>query len=216
MTDALNFFLLKKIKDVKIINQPYPHFIIDDFFPQETYLYILRNIPDESKYKPFVKSRLIMELNKTSDINLKHITDILMSEEMKECLLEKYKNTMSKSIYQHGKTGYIRGSLIKDFKGYSIKPHTDIETKIITFLIYLPNDDSLCHIGTNILIKHDIINKFDLVDKFDFVDKVEFLPNRLFCFLRTFNSWHSVDEIEDDICRNTINMQIHTDTKYLF
>ena len=44
----------------------------------------------------------------------------------------------------------MRAELVKDFSKYSLGVHTDAIHKLVSFLFYIPKDDSLKEIGTTI------------------------------------------------------------------
>ena len=205
--------ILEKIKDIKIDEYPYPNFILDDMFPQEIYKEIIENLPKNDKYKKLDYKRDVIDLKKIHFDNnvLQEVSQFLISDELMEALTEKYKEYMGER-YQLKNNFYMRGLLVRDQNGYSIKPHTDDCKKIITFLIYLPKDNSMSMHGTNVHISKEGLISWESIrvpfDKFEIYKKAEFIPNRMFCFLKTNNSWHSVSKINNDIVRNFFNVQI--------
>ena len=44
----------------------------------------------------------------------------------------------------------IRMELIRDSGGYMLAPHTDSPKKILTLLIYIPNDNDNLNLGTSL------------------------------------------------------------------
>ena len=96
----------------------------------------------------------------------------------------------------------IGASLVKDLTKYKLGVHTDTPAKFLTFLFYIPSDDSLKDLGTALYepkdkdfhSKNEIKGHYPIED-FNLVKKVDFLPNTLFIFPRTNESYHGVQTI---------------------
>ena len=82
--------------------------------------------------------------------------------------------------------------------------HTDVTNKFLTFLFYLPKDNSLKEIGTSLYKpKHneDLLSfsshytMEETNNKFIEEKKAEFLPNSVLIFPRTNLSYHGVSSI---------------------
>jgi hypothetical protein len=92
--------------------------------------------------------------------------------------------------------------LVQDITKYALGPHTDSPKKVITMLFYLPKDTSQAHIGTSMYLPKDATftcpggphHKFD---KFIKLHTMPFLPNSLFVFFKTDNSFHGVEPVTD-------------------
>jgi hypothetical protein len=92
--------------------------------------------------------------------------------------------------------------LYRDFPGYRIGIHPDTPKKIATLQFYLPEDESQIHLGTSFhcrasggFVRHKTNS---------------FLPNSAYAFVRTDESWHSVDELgPDEKVRNTIALTFY-------
>jgi len=92
--------------------------------------------------------------------------------------------------------------LYRDFPGYRIGIHPDAPSKIATMQFYLPEDETQAHLGT-------VFHRTNGAG-FDRVKANSFLPNSAYAFVRTENSWHSVDEIaEGEAQRNTIALTFY-------
>jgi hypothetical protein len=118
-------------------------------------------------------------------------------------LTESEKNKIGTKNYKITK----RATIVKDFKKYHLGAHTDNAKKLITFLFYLPKDDSLDSLGTSIYECKPGIDPLKLDrhlssdDTKKFLDKIKtfkFIPNSLLIFPRTNTSFHGVDEINID------------------
>lgn len=82
-------------------------------------------------------------------------------------------------------------AMITDVEGFSLPAHTDIKQKIMTVLVYMPDNDDSAHSGTNILIpRGDSITHRN--EDFTVVDTTRFVNNNTFAFRRSDHSYHSV------------------------
>ena len=75
----------------------------------------------------------------------------------------------------------------RDHPGYRIGVHPDAPSKVATLQFYLPADDSQRHLGT---VFHRLTQQ-----GFERLKANSFSPNTAYAFVRTDESWHSVDEL---------------------
>ena len=98
--------------------------------------------------------------------------------------------------------------LYADFDGYSIKPHPDTRRKVLTMLIYMPEDESQRELGTTVYKVSPMgvfaWKSYGLVK----VKTADFLPNTGFAFVvihpahsLLHTSWHGRDTIALDNAR---------------
>jgi len=110
----------------------------------------------------------------------------------------------------------IELAFITDLSGYYIPPHTDVQQRKASILLYVPKDDSLKSFGTTMLVPK---NPFlisdgedwdeDGWDKYRTLKTIPFIPNSMFAFKRTDQSFHCVEKItQEDIVRNQILVMI--------
>jgi hypothetical protein len=97
---------------------------------------------------------------------------------------------------------YNESLLVEDITKYSLGPHTDSPRKVLTFLFYLPKDESQSHLGTSIYIPKDGTytcpgRPHYGFENFQRVVTMPFKPNTLFAFVKTDNSFHGVEPVTD-------------------
>jgi hypothetical protein len=90
--------------------------------------------------------------------------------------------------------------IVSDRTNYSIGPHTDVTRRLITFLFYMPKDESLAELGTSIYEPVDPHfecdgNAHHSFENFCCRETVSFLPNRALIFVRNNRSFHGVEQI---------------------
>jgi hypothetical protein len=87
--------------------------------------------------------------------------------------------------------------LVRDRQGYAIKPHTDIKSKVISLLFYLPKDESNSDAGTTVMTPKQAGFTSDGTRRYEFADfndvyTAPFSPNTMFGFPRSDVSFHGV------------------------
>lgn len=98
---------------------------------------------------------------------------------------------------------YSRQLLTIDSTSYAILPHTDTVDKLVTILIYLPeNTSNKTNLGTLLLQKKNSSQSLYLSGKqralweyFDVVKQAPFQPNLALAFSACEESWHAVKEV---------------------
>ena len=92
----------------------------------------------------------------------------------------------------------IRVQLCRDLPGYSIGPHTDDKKEIMTLLFYLPRNDNHPEAGTSVYEPLDPDFRCDgtkhhVFGLFRKLWTAEYMPNSVFGFIRSDNSFHGVE-----------------------
>lgn len=216
MFSIVHKHIVEKIENVVIEKDPYPHFVITDFFPQFFYEELLKNDISvdqminlkESKRvgSGYSDSRYVLKLekelnslktNKTFYENLAKYIEYFLSNLLLQKFNQPTQNVITDILYT------------KDYKSYSLGPHTDKRTKVLTSLIYLPKDNNSKNIGTSIYVPKDRTFRcpggpHHKLENFELVKTIPYLPNTMFCFLKTDNSFHGVEKINEDIERTLL------------
>jgi len=178
------------ITNAKLNEYPFPYLYTEGFFNHDTYQDILKSLK-ETEFIEIEKSRGTRGYPlRFTGKPIDSISNFLMSGGFKKALLSKFgiaDNNYSEDIL-----------LVRDLPGYSIPPHTDSVSKIITVLIYLPEDNSMEEEGTSIYTpkKDGFTCKTGQHYRFEDFEKVKtmpFRPNSMFAFARTDNSFHGVE-----------------------
>tara|TARA_Y100000310_G_C20375804_1_gene665680 strand:- start:47 stop:739 length:693 start_codon:yes stop_codon:yes gene_type:complete len=207
-----------KIKNSRILNYPYPHAEVADILPTSLLDALTDNFPKEEEFistdqHPYRHRNLISLTN----------DDILRIKEPRSSFWKFFREIMISpivvksllSLYNQEKEGnyYPTIMVLHDKKDYSLGPHTDIPSKVISLLIYLSSNSY----GTYIYAPK--INGFTCetgrhYKRTDFHDiyKSNFKLNNSFSFLRTDHSFHGVEPLpKDALDRKLINYFISKD-----
>ena len=223
--------ILNNFKQENIDHKPFGHKVINKIFPENFYKELISNLPSKELYTAINKTgrvsenyppeRFIFELNNETIRKLNQNQQKIFGEIIKiftnplffNVIANEFKEVINKRISEFseeekkmfGTTNFkfrIGSSLVKDLTKYKLGVHTDSPSKFLTFLFYIPEDESLKELGTALYepIDKDFHKKNEIkghysVEDFKLVKKVNFLPNTLFIFPRTNYSYHGVQTI---------------------
>lgn len=219
MYSSAELHLIYKFANAPILAFPYPHFYIQDVFPKDFYDELQQNLPDPSLMIPIeqtgrvkgYKERFVLEFGgKQFDALPENKREFwrdfagwLCSGRFASLALNKF-HPFIEHRFKNGPAPafYNETMLVQDVTKYSIGPHTDSPKKVITMLFYLPKDLSQSHLGTSIYLPKDpnatdhggAHHKFA---NFQRLHTMPFVPNSLFVFFKTENSFHGVEPVTD-------------------
>jgi len=242
--------ILENFKQADLYKEPFWYKAINGIFPEDYYTQLISDLPNINEYKPinqtgtvsknYPDERFVFDLtyeniNSLEERKKQTLTELIqvftnplffnvISSDFKETIAERInsfndyeKTNLGTSNFQFN----IQAALVKDFKKYKLGVHTDTTLKFLTFLFYIPKDNTLAELGTA-LYKLNENAKVDLgekgnfhVDEKDFtlVTKIPFKPNTLLVFPRTNNSYHGVEKINvEGAERNLIQLNYYFNT----
>jgi len=219
MFSSAELHLSYKVGNAPISLFPYPHFFVQDVFPKDFYDLLQENLPDPAAMLPIeqvrsvtgYKERFVMELGGGQMATLPDakrqfwngMDNWLVGGRFGHVLYSRFAPFIEERFKgQPAPQFYDESLLVQDITNYKLGPHTDAPRKVITLLFYLPKDDSQRHLGTSIYVPKD--PNFSCrggphysYDQFEKMYSMPFLPNSLFCFLKTYNSFHGVEPVGD-------------------
>lgn len=208
---------------------PYPHFFIENLFPEDFYQELLFYLPETSSYTSLAKTgkvdprtyeaRLVLPLEEISHLPFASLVFwnqfalALQSQKWLLSLQEKFHSQIESRFKEHSKslTFSSFAELVRDRSSYAIGPHTDHPIRVITLLFYLPKTGAHAHLGTSIYKPKDpsfTCEGFShhKSEGFEKVATMPFIPNSLFGFCKSDRSFHGVEPIlEEGIERNLLN-----------
>ena len=227
--------LVRNIKSSELLDKPFAHKFVENVFPESVYNELINNIPNKSCYVPIFDTgtvkkgysadryvfnlqdkKLINKLEYKKKLFFNNLLKAIISNELFNSVTLGFSKTIDERLNNFSETEkqklgtsnykfHMRAELVKDFTKYSLGVHTDAIHKLISFLFYLPKDDSLKEIGTAI---YEPVNKFvvnnvsgdhfpkNATNKyFKKVKTCPFIPNSVLIFPVTKYSYHGVEEI---------------------
>jgi hypothetical protein len=220
MSSNVNLHVLYKVANAPVNLFPYPHIYVRDVFPTDFYSKLRAHLPPADVYKDlkalnrvgagYPDTRLVMVVNPENIQALAEPIRSFWSEFARwllggfgETVLAKFGQFLNRRFGDSRAMQYYDEALIvQDYTTYSLGPHTDSPHKVLSFLFYLPPDDSLAHLGTSIYVPKDPQfichgGPHHPFERFQRMATMPYLPNSLFAFVKTYNSFHGVEPIQE-------------------
>lgn len=207
-----------RVANAPLQEYPYPHFYLRDVFPQDFYAELQRNLPDAEALQRLGQwqrakgypERSIMKLggerpaalSETQHQFWRRLAQWAFAGRFGSMVLGKFNAIVDRRLRDMpGVEVTDELLLVHDRTHYSLGPHTDSPSKVISLLFYLPADDRLAQYGTSIYVPKDPAftcpgGPHHGFDGFDRLATMPFLPNSLFGFVKTDHSFHGVEPFE--------------------
>lgn len=218
-SDALSH-ITNRVKTAQTIDDPFQHYIIDEILPPHLFDLATQHWPSDSVMQSIEETgrakgytgRYVSDLGSESLGGMEHpqrafweeLRGTLLAPELVKEVVSRFANVLVP--IQQETSQSIRFSMrilvINDRSQFKIGPHTDIKSRAISLLFYMPEDDRNRTCGTSLYQPNDPtfrckVGKHWPFDKFTRVKTVDFVPNRLFMFARTDNSFHGVEPLTE-------------------
>jgi len=225
--------LIKKILNTTVDHMPFDHVFIENIFPDDFYEKLVKNLPNLSEYtaikdtgtvgQNYSSERYIINFEQNTKfenisftnlynklINVltsKKLFDTVSSHFIKS-IKKRVENFSEKEKEKFGLSNFkfdLRAALVKDLTKYSLGAHTDSISKYITFLFYLPKDNSIQNIGTSLFKPKKERENYNFHSNhytdeetkeiFDEVKMCPFKQNSVLIFPRHPMSFHGVNKV---------------------
>jgi len=207
---------------------PYPHILVLDVFPPDFYRELRANLPEQSALTTLgalgrvqgtdYAARLVMPLTPETVAALpapqrafwEGIAGWILGGGFARTMIAKFAPYLQRRFGDLGKVSFSDEVLIvRDSTSYALGPHTDNRHKVLSFLFYLPPDASNANLGTSLYVPNNPQFKceggphYDS-SKFRRVLTMPYVPNTLFAFVKTANSFHGVEPIRESGIRRDL------------
>jgi 2OG-Fe(II) oxygenase superfamily len=201
--------ILERIDHADEQREPWPHRVIDGFFPNSFYRLLKDHYPPAdqgwralSHHENKEGARQVIYLRENEDIALHDDRKGLWQDlfeivngPLSEALLLKF------GLAAYKDETHAEIQIIRDSTGYRISPHCDTfrhkRHKLLTLLIYFPMSDQLAGYGTELYEKR-------LFGGFRKVKRAPFVDNTALLFQPTHKvTWHGVSEIGQTVAPRT-------------
>jgi hypothetical protein len=219
MSSSAELHLSYRVANAAIQTYPFPHFFVEGVFPADFYERLQAALPDPEAMRPIAdvrpvkgyKERFVLELDGDKLAELpagkqqfwRDLHGWLVGGQFANVVLNKFAPYLDRRFKDVPSPHFVdEALLVQDTTNYSLGPHSDAIRKVITLLFYLPRDRSQSHLGTSIYVPRDRAFRCQggphyPHDRFDRVWTMPFVPNALFAFFKTDNSFHGVEPVED-------------------
>jgi len=163
MSSPVSLQVLYKIANAPIREFPFAHIYVQDVFPSDFYRQIRANLPPKSAYsvlaesgrvsKEYPDTRYVLKLPENLagvDVPQRQfwseIGNWLLGGSFGRTMLLKFAPYLEPRLGDLSRCGfYDEALLVQDYTTYFLGPHTDAPQKVLSFLFYLPADESLSH-----------------------------------------------------------------------
>jgi hypothetical protein len=228
MSSAVDLHVLYQIANAPIREFPYPHILVREVFPPDFYRELRANLPEKSALKTLgalgrvhgtdYPARLVMPLTPEALAALpaaqrafwERVGNWILAGGFGQIMIAKFAAYLQRRFADLSKVDFTDEVLIvRDSTAYALGPHTDARQKVLSFLFYLPVDDSQAHLGTSIYLPNDPRFRCEGGPHHDFgnfrrVLTMPYVPNTLFAFMKTSNSFHGVEPIREQGVRRDL------------
>lgn len=221
--------VLYRIANAPVRTHPYPHIYVRDVFPQDFYRELRAHLPPPDAFKnlkalgrvsaDYPDTRLVFPVIPDNVQALGEplatfwtwVAHQFLTGDFMQKMLSRFGTFLDRRWAGAGDLKFHDEALIvRDSSTYALEPHTDTLKKVLSFLFYLPADESMAHLGTSIYTPKDAgflctKGQHYPFDQFHLVTTIPYSPNSLFAFVRTSNSFHGVEPIADaGVCRDLL------------
>lgn len=218
MSQLLNVegHVLYALRNARVNEWPFPHFYVENVFPEDFYQSMLRELAAKTDYKEvegryhgrsFASPMCFSEL------------EFMQGRDFLQQVCGIFAQGMKKR-FESGQC-VVRGDarLIRDCKGYYIGPHTDARWKVVSLLFYLPSDADHEKHGTSVYLPkaRGLLCEGGPHHEFSHFDKIftaPYRPNTCFGFFKTNNSFHGVEPIDEAFNRDVLLYNVYEERAY--
>jgi len=214
----------QRVQSTKTELMPFPHLVVDDVFPKEYYQEVIKNFPTGATLRPIGETGRVplnqykerhtvlfeeedfSRLTPLQNTFWREFASWMYTDQFVSIFLGKFSQELEprfSKIIEAEKILKLKGDalIVSDKSNYAIGPHTDAAHRLVSFLFYLPQDDSMRDLGTSVYRPKN--PNFTCwggphysFDEFERVKTIEFVPNRLVVFPKTEISFHGVEKIQ--------------------
>lgn len=222
---------IQRLETASVDLDPFPHFYLEDTFPDDYYRELLLNLPSTDVYD---------NLYEVTDLKLDHFrhrnqrdmdagwierlpsaqqpfwtsfNNWFLGPDLAQAVLGSFRSQRSSWPEVSVESQFIRHRA-----GYFLGPHSDLYTKLVVLLIYLAPDNSAEHLGTSLYRPKDPSfscpdSKHYAFEDFIRVKTAPYKPNSLLAFMRSDISFHGLEPLsETDVAtegRDVIQYVLH-------
>ena len=224
---AAELHLLYRLGNAPVMAYPYPHLLVHDVFPRDFYRQILAHLPSGEHLRPIhelrgvpdvYKDRWILPvlpefINKLASPLREFwlaLGEALFRGNFGQLLISRFEPFL-RSRFEREPNVQFRDEalLVYDHTNYSLGPHTDSPRKILSVLFYLPEDDARPELGTSVYVPKDENFRCEggphyPFDGFRRMTTMPYVPNTMFAFLKTPESFHGVEPVTEPNFHRTL------------
>jgi hypothetical protein len=218
--DPLVAHAVGRLRDARVVPDPFPHYCLDDFFPEDFYRQLLAHLPGSDAYQNLFEITTLKldhfrhrdqrdladgwtkELPGAQREFWDRFNEWFLGAELARAVLASFAGPLGARLGAEGSWPPVsaEAQLIRHRSGFFLGPHSDLHTKLVVLLIYLAPDASAAHLGTSLYRpKRPGFSCPDSAhypfEDFVRVKTAPYTPNSMLAFVRSDISFHGVEPL---------------------
>ena len=216
---------VERLRGAEVLADPYPHYLLENVFPDDYYRAMLENLPGSAAYQNlFAVTTLKLDHFRhrdQRDMNPGWTDDLpapqrefwddfdswFLGADFAQAVLKTFHEQMDARFANWPEVS-VESQLIRHRAGYFLGPHSDLHTKLVVLLIYLAPDESAAHLGTSLYRPKDPNftcpdSKHYPFEDFVRVKTAPYKPNSMLAFFRSDVSFHGLEPLSDHDVQNS-------------
>jgi len=211
-----------RLRASEVVPEPYPHYYLENVFPNDFYRTLLRHLPESTAYQNLFEVTTLKldhfryrDQRNLSDgwteklpAELKdfwnRFNEWFLGPDLAEAVLDSFGEPLRARLGEEKSwpAVSVESQLIRHRAGYFLGPHSDLHTKLVVLLVYLAPDESARHLGTSIYRPKEPgftcpNSAHHPFEDFVRVATVPYKPNSLLAFLRSDVSFHGLEPLSE-------------------
>ena len=181
-------YIINKIKNANMIQEPFPHLIIDNLCPDDFFNTLKQEIPHDKEFSQYTRLNGRFGIDQSVWNNSwKDLKKNLYNEKVRVELLNRFEDILILRKEKESESDW-NATLTVDTTNYKIAAHRDGPSKHLSTIFYITGGKN----GTSLYKTRD--HTYRTAQK---VGEVDFVENRMFVFCghpHGSGSWHGVEK----------------------
>jgi hypothetical protein len=212
----------ERLRSAEVVPEPFPHYCLENVFPEDFYRELLRNLPGSAAYQNLFEITTLKldhfrhrdqrdladgwteELPGAQREFWDRFNEWFLGAELARAVMASFAGPLGARLGAEDSWPpvSVEAQLIRHRSGFFLGPHSDLHTKLVVLLIYLAPDASAAHLGTSLYRpKRPGFSCPDSAhypfEDFVNVKTAPYRPNSLLAFVRSDISFHGVEPLSE-------------------
>ncbi|WP_084438583.1 hypothetical protein [Niveispirillum irakense] len=206
----------RRLQDVPMVLEPFPHIIVNDFLPADLYASACAQWPDHddfgilqpddlpARYQAPLTERWLRQCDPERAAVWRDVRNCLFNPDIIDLMADRFPQVAAKRGWVDAPP-QLNARIIQDHTGHAMLPHTDIEATLFSMLLYMPPPDwvpdpAAPPLGTALYRPRDPefrgrgFDRYPRAD-FDLVSHAPYQPNHLLVYAPSDRSFHGVEPV---------------------
>jgi hypothetical protein len=216
-------YVVERLRSARIDYDPFPHFYLENVFPDGFYREMLDRLPGSEIYQNLFEVTTLkldhFRYRDQRDLNdgwtrmlpagIKDFWDRFngwfLGQDLSRAVLRTFAEPLRARIGSEDRWPEVsvEAQFIRHKAGYFLGPHSDLHTKLVVLLLYLAPDSADEHLGTSLFRPKDPTFSCPDSTHYPFEDFIRvktapYRPNSLLAFVRSDVSFHGVEPLSSN------------------